>query len=92
MTNTTRNIKATATFLTLATSALFISAPASAGIQDDVQSCRAAMTSQSNIDMNTYRLRFEKKKGYRTRTIQLKAIPTNGGLKKGSKSFIYYQK
>jgi len=79
MTYTTRKIKAAATLFVLTTTTLCINAPASAGTQADVQSCRAAMTSHSNIDMSAYRLRFERKKGYRKQTLYLKAIPKKGG-------------
>jgi len=53
----------------------FASTPALAGTQDDVAACRAAMDRQSNIDMDDYRLRFEKQKGFRVRTVHIKAIP-----------------
>lgn len=66
-----------ATVITLLT---FSAMPASAATsQEDVQACRIAMTSQSNIDMNDYRLRFERSKGYRVRTVYLKAISKSGG-------------
>lgn len=57
----------------------FAAPSAFAGAQDDVQRCRVAMTSQSNIDMSEYRLRFERSKGHRVRTVYLKAIPKKGG-------------
>jgi len=82
MTYTTRTIKAAAVVLTLAATTLCISSPAFASTQDDVQSCRVAISSQSNIDMSAYRLRFESRKGIRVRTLHLKATP-----KKSGKSF-----
>ena len=44
--------------------------------QEDVQSCRAAMTDRGTINMDAYRLRFESAKGNNQgRTLYLKAIP-----------------
>lgn len=80
MTYTTLKLKAAATLISLATTAFCINAPASAGPQADVHSCRVAMSSQSNIDMRAYRLRFESQKGYHNRTLYIKAIPKKGGV------------
>jgi len=64
---------------TLATAALiagtFTATPAFAGSQDDVQSCREAITVQTPGILDGYRLRFKNKKGYKNRMIALEAIP-----------------
>lgn len=65
-------------FITLAAAAFLSAAPASAATQSDITTCRAAITAQSNINMEDYRLRFKKEKGNRNRTISLQAISTNG--------------
>lgn len=64
---------------TLATAVLiagaFIATPAFAGTQDDVQSCREAITVQQPGILDGYRLRFKGQKGYKTPVISLEAIP-----------------
>jgi len=56
-----------------------MSAPALAGTQSDIQTCRTAITEQGTFDISEHRLRFVSKKGNRTRTIKLKAIPIKDG-------------
>jgi len=70
MTYITHKIKAAAILMGLAATTLCVSTPASAGTQDEVHACRVAIA---------YRLRFERKKGYRNQTLYLKAIPKKGG-------------
>ena len=47
--------------------------------QNDIQSCRAAMTASSHINMQDYRLRFERSEGIRVETLFIKAIPRKSG-------------
>ncbi len=64
-----------------AITASLVALPASATTQDDVQTCRAAFTAQSNINMSDYRLRFVRQDGVtssKSRTIYIRAIGTNG--------------
>ena len=71
------------TIATLTALSLFAAMPAHAATsQEDVQTCRVAMTEQGDVNMDAYRLRFEYVKGNsQGRTVQLKAIPNT---KKGS--------
>lgn len=55
--------------------------PATAGTQDDIEDCRAALTEQGTLNMDEYRLSFEKKKGNSNRVLTLEAIPNAGGEK-----------
>lgn len=64
--------------LTFMTATLVAAIPASAASQSDVTTCRAAITSQSNVDMNQYRLRFMHETGVRNRTLYMKALSTSG--------------
>jgi hypothetical protein len=45
----------------------------------DVEKCRAAFSEQGEMNMDDYRLRFERQDGQRTKTIHFKAIPHDGG-------------
>lgn len=68
------------TLIAVALAASLFVLPATASTQDDVQTCRAAIATQSNIDMSTYRLRFERVDGItssKARTIYLKAVNTD---------------
>ena len=65
------------------TLAALIAVPAQAAThQDDVQSCRAAMTDRNDINMSDYRLRFKYAQGNsQGRTIYMIAIPTKKGVR-----------
>lgn len=52
-----------------------------ASTQDDIQSCREALTEKGEIDMDAYRLSFKKKKGNSNRTLTLEALPNSEGDK-----------
>lgn len=75
------------TFQTLAKTALLsciatvalTATPAMATSNGDVKKCRTAMTAQGDLNMEEYRLRFERQEGQRTKTLHFKAIPHNGG-------------
>lgn len=71
----------TLAIIALTTASLLGAVPAIAGTQDDVKTCRAAFSAQTNIDMSDYRLRFKRQDGVsssRARTLYLKAIGMNG--------------
>jgi hypothetical protein len=57
----------------------FIATPAMAASNGDVEKCRAAFSEQGEMNMDDYRLRFERQDGQRTKTIHFKAIPHDGG-------------
>ncbi len=61
------------------TFALFASAPAFAGTQEDVAKCRVALTEEGTLNMDDYRLSFKGKRGNSKRTLTLEAIPNNDG-------------
>jgi len=65
------------TLASLAALSLLAAVPAQAATsQDDVQTCRIAMTDRGDVNMDAYRLRFEYAKGNNQgRTVYLKAIP-----------------
>ena len=65
--------------LTIALAMGFLSAPALAGTQSDIEACRTAITEQGTFDISEHRLRFMSKKGSATRTLKLKAIPIKDG-------------
>ncbi len=71
--------KKTIAALTATTLALVLSAPAFAGTQDDVQSCRAALAAEGTLDVDNYRLSFKGKKGGKNRVLTLEAKPKNNG-------------
>ncbi|MGV6800593.1 MAG: hypothetical protein ACWA5L_01575 [bacterium] len=54
------------------------SVPAQASSQSDVNQCRQALDQQGSLPMSEYRLRYQSKKGSRTVTYKLQAIPYNG--------------
>jgi hypothetical protein len=60
---------------------LAVAVPAHAGTQEDIQTCRDALTVKGEIDMAEYRLSFKKKKGNSTRTLTMEAIPNGEGQK-----------
>ena len=67
--------------LTIIAASFLGSSLASAGTQDDIGKCRAAFSTQTNIDMSDYRLRFKRQDGIsssRARTLFLKAISFTG--------------
>lgn len=66
--------------LTTLAIAMSAAAPAVAGsTQDDVQTCRAAMTDAGMLDMNQTRLRFKHVRGnHHGRTLTLQAINVKG--------------
>lgn len=68
----------TLTIITLTSIASLLPMSALAASQSDVQTCREAITAQSNIDMSAYRLRFKNEKGFRNRTLSFKALSTKG--------------
>lgn len=68
----------TAAIITLTTIAGLMPVSALAASQSDVQTCREAITAQSNIDMSAYRLRFENETGKRNRTLSFKALSSKG--------------
>lgn len=49
--------------------------PAFAADQSDVKECRRILTQETNIQMDRYRLRFEKEDGVRNRVLTFTAIP-----------------
>lgn len=65
--------------LALISSLIVISAPAMAGTQADIQTCRETISAQGKLDISAHRLKFLSKKGNRTRTLKLKAVAKNGG-------------
>lgn len=85
MTFTTRTFKAAAILSAVMTVSL--ATPAVAASQNDVKQCRTAMTTQSNINMTDYRLRFVSETGHRTRVMTLKAIPFKAARKNGTSAF-----
>jgi len=57
-----------------------LSAPAFAqSTQDQIGTCRTEIAQQKLLDMDNHRLKFKSSKGSRTRTLNLVAIPTDGG-------------
>ena len=52
---------------------------ASSGTQDDIETCRTAITQQNVYDISDYRLRYISSKGKRNRVIKLEAIPNKDG-------------
>lgn len=60
-------------------SCLMIAAPATAGTQSDIQTCRDAITAQGTYDISAHRLKFISKKDGRVRRLTLKAVPNKGG-------------
>ena len=79
MPTSTLKIKSAAAAALTLTTALLSIMPASAATQGDIQTCRAAMTASSHINMKDYRLRFERSEGLRMETIYIKAIPRKDG-------------
>lgn len=77
--------------LSISAIAFFAAIPAqsfAASTQDDVQSCRAAMTKSGILDMSETRLRFKSVRGYhKARTMHLEAINVHG---KGSVKITCY--
>ncbi len=73
-----------AAILALTSSLMVISAPAMAGTQSDIQTCREAVSAQGKMDISDHRLKFISKKGNKTRSLKLRAIP-----KKGGESFVF---
>lgn len=72
----------TALALSAAAAIAGFATPALAGnTQDDIAACRAALSEQSVLDMEQYRLRFESKDGRRTTTYVLHALPSGEGDK-----------
>lgn len=66
--------------VTIAAIALTATA-ASASTQDDIEACRVALAGNDTLNIDDYRLSFEKKKGNSNRVLTLKAIPNSGGEK-----------
>ncbi len=67
----THFIKATIAGLVL----LSASAQAHAVTQSDVKECRTVLSAQTDINMDNYRLRFEKEQGVRKRVLTFTVIP-----------------
>ena len=61
---------------------LALTPAAFAGTQDNISSCRAALTEQGQLNMDDYRLRFQSKKGSSKVTLNLLAIPTSADAEK----------
>lgn len=57
----------------------FAALPASATSNGDVEKCRAALSEQSDMDMSTYRLSYDREEGNRTKTIYFTAVSLDGG-------------
>lgn len=60
-------------------SAALIATPAMAASNKDVQTCRTAFVEKGELNMDDYRLRYERQDGQRTKTIHFSAIPHDGG-------------
>ena len=57
--------------------AAMVAGTAQATVQEDVSLCRTAFADKTGKSLDGYRLRFEKTKGRRVRTLDLIAIPNN---------------
>lgn len=66
-------------FVSAFAASAFIASPAMAASNGDVEKCRTAFAEQGEMNMDDYRLRFERQDGQRTKTIHFKAIPHDGG-------------
>ncbi len=66
-------------FVTAFAASAFIALPAMAASNGDVEKCRTAFTQEGQLNMDDYRLRFERQDGQRTKVIHFKAIPHDGG-------------
>jgi hypothetical protein len=76
---TRTSIFAKTVLLSAMASAAFIATPAMAASNKDVQTCRTAFAEKGEINMNDYRLRYERQDGQRTKVIHFTAIPHEGG-------------
>lgn len=65
--------------LTAMGATLFSAVPANAASNGEVEKCRTALTEQSDLDMATYRLSYDREDGKRTKIIYFTAVSTNGG-------------
>ncbi len=70
-------LKSSIAAIAISSIALLSTAPAFAGTQEDVRTCRAALTEDGRLNMENYRLGFEGKKGSRVRTLTLEAISSD---------------
>ncbi|MCI5048117.1 MAG: hypothetical protein MRY59_11490 [Aquisalinus sp.] len=70
-------LKSSIAAIALSSITILSAAPAFAGTQDDVRTCRAALAEDGRLNMDNYRLDFEGKKGNRVRTLTLEAISSD---------------
>ncbi len=66
-------LKNSLAILALSTTAVVFAAPASAGTQEDLEACRAALVADNAIAGDDFRLSFKSKKGNKARTLKLVA-------------------
>ncbi|MCI5045147.1 MAG: hypothetical protein MRY72_10655 [Aquisalinus sp.] len=70
-------LKSSIAAIAISSIAVLSTAPAFAGTQEDVSTCRAALAEDGRLNMDNYRLGFEGKKGNRVRTLTLEAVSSN---------------
>ncbi len=64
-------LKKSLAILALSSTAAVFAAPASAGTQEDLEACRAALVADNAIASEDFRLSFKSKKGNKGRTLNL---------------------